>query len=148
MRVIAQNKRARHELEVLDRIEAGIVLLGSEVKSLRAGQLELVDAYLRIDGSEAFLLKARIPPYDHGGYANHEPTRKRKLLLHRREIQRLRARIEQKGLTVVPLKVYFNDHGKVKVELGIGRGRKAFDKRQSIKKRELDRQAKRAMRDG
>ena len=143
---MAQNRKARFELEILDTLEAGIVLQGSEVKSLRAGECEMVDGFVRIESGEAYMHKVRIAEYSHGGYSNHEPTRKRKLLIHKREANQLRVKIEEKGLTIVPLKIYFNAKGKVKVDLAIGRGKKAHDKRRATKdreaKREVDRELK------
>ncbi|NCF98362.1 MAG: SsrA-binding protein SmpB [Planctomycetia bacterium] len=146
MKIVAQNRKARFELEILDTLEAGIVLQGSEVKSLRAGECEMVDGFVRIESGEAYMHKVRIAEYSHGGYSNHEPTRKRKLLIHKREENQLRVKIEEKGLTIVPLKIYFNAKGKVKVDLAIGRGKKAHDKRRATKdreaKREVDRELK------
>ncbi|HCW45398.1 MAG: SsrA-binding protein SmpB [Planctomycetia bacterium] len=146
MKIVAQNRKARFELEILDTLEAGIVLQGSEVKSLRAGECEMVDGFVRIESGEAYMHKVRIAEYSHGGYSNHEPTRKRKLLIHKREANQLRVKIEEKGLTIVPLKIYFNAKGKVKVDLAIGRGKKAHDKRRATKdreaKREVDRELK------
>ena len=146
MKIVAQNRKARFELEILDTLEAGIVLQGSEVKSLRAGECEMVDGCVRIESGEAYMHKVRIAEYSHGGYSNHEPTRKRKLLIHKREANQLRVKIEEKGLTIVPLKIYFNAKGKVKVDLAIGRGKKAHDKRRATKdreaKREVDRELK------
>ena len=146
MKIVAQNRKARFELEILDTLEAGIVLQGSEVKSLRAGECEIVDGFVRIESGEAYMHKVRIAEYSHGGYSNHEPTRKRKLLIHKREANQLRVKIEEKGLTIVPLKIYFNAKGKVKVDLAIGRGKKAHDKRRATKdreaKREVDRELK------
>mgnify|MGYP002640824957 FL=1 len=147
MKIIAQNKRGRFEVAIDETIEAGIVLLGTEVKSLRAGKISLAESFVRIKDREAFLLKANITEYSHGGYSNHEPIRPRKLLMHRREIEKLRVKTEQKGLTIVPLKIYFNDKGRVKLEIGIGKGKKLHDKRQSIKDRESKRQIDRAMKD-
>lgn len=146
MKIIAKNRKARHELHVLDTLEAGISLQGSEVKSLRAGKCEIVDGFVRIDGGEAWLLKVHIAEYSHGGYANHIPTRKRKLLLHRREVNQIRVKVEEKGLTVVPLKIYFNDRGKVKVEIAVGQGKKTHDKRRAKKEKEVQRDIQRALR--
>ena len=148
MKIIAQNRRARHEFEILETLEAGIVLQGSEVKSLRAGKCEIVDGFVRIDQEEAWMLKVHISEYSHGGYSNHEPTRKRKLLLHRREVHQLRVKMEEKGLTVVPLKIYFNEKGRIKVEIAVGRGRKSHDKRRAKKDQEQKREIQRAMRRG
>ena len=148
MKIIAKNRRARYELEILDTLEAGIVLRGSEVKSLRGGKCEIVDGFIRIDADEAWMLKVHIAEYSHGGYSNHEPTRKRKLLIHRREVKQLRAQMEEKGLTAVPLKIYFNEKGKVKVEIAVGRGKKTHDKRRAKKEKEVKRDIQRALRRG
>lgn len=146
MKIIAQNRRARHELHVLDTLEAGVVLQGSEVKSLRQGQCEIVDGFVLIEKGEAWLLKVYIAEYSHGGYSNHQPTRRRKLLLHRREADKLRIKMEEKGQTVVPLKLYFNEKGRVKIELGIGKGKKTHDKRHAKKEKEMKRDVDRALR--
>ena len=145
MKIVAQNRKARFELEILDTLEAGIVLQGSEVKSLRAGECEMVDGFVRIESGEAYMHKVRIAEYSHGGYSNHEPTRKRKLLIHKREANQLRVKIEEKGLTIVPLKIYFNAKGKVKVDLAIGRGKKAHDKRRATTDREATREVAREL---
>ena len=146
MKLIAQNKRARRELEILERLEAGIVLVGTEVKSVRAGKVQLVDAHVVIKNREAWLLKMNIAEYEKGSWTNHEPTRKRKLLLHRQEIRRLKSKIDERGLTLVPLRVYLNARGKVKVEVGLGRGKKFHDRREDIKKRDAERAIRREMR--
>lgn len=145
MKVIAQNKRGRFEIAVEETLEAGLVLTGSEVKSLRAGKISLAESYVKIHDGEAFLLKANITEYSHGGYSNHEPTRRRKLLLHRREIHKLQVKTDQKGLTIVPLKIYFNEKGRVKLEIGVGKGKKLHDKRRSIQDRDTKRQIDRVM---
>jgi SsrA-binding protein len=131
-RVVAENRKARHDYEILDALECGIALVGSEVKSLRAGRMSLDEAYGRVEGDEVWLLGCDIPEYDKANQLNHKPKRQRKLLLHRREIRKFAAQAFEKGLTLVPLKMYFKD-GRVKVLLGIGRGRKAHDKRQKLK---------------
>jgi len=136
--VVAENRRARHDYEVLERLEAGLVLLGSEVKSLRQGGMQLVDSYGEIVDGEVFLVGARIAPYAAASYQNHAPTRRRKLLLHRAEIRRLDGKVRQKGLTLVPLSVYFRA-GRAKVDLALARGRKAYDKRERIQQRDRDR---------
>ncbi len=138
-RLIARNRRAFFNYEILEKIEAGIALRGSEVKSLRDGKLQLGDAYAAFKDGELYLRNAHIAEYKQASYNNHEPARARKLLLHRRELKKLRRRLEEKGLTLVPLAVYFNARGLVKVELGLGRGKKLYDKRQSIAKREAKR---------
>lgn len=131
-RVVAENRKARHDYEILDTLECGIALVGSEVKSLRAGRMSLDEAYGRVEGDEVWLLGCDIPEYDKANQLNHKPRRQRKLLLHRREIKKFASQAYEKGLTLVPLKMYFKD-GRVKVLLGIGRGRQAHDKRQKLK---------------
>jgi len=144
-RLVTENRKARHDYEILETFEAGMVLTGSEVKSLRAGRANLKDSYARIDRGEAFLLNAHISPYAAASHFGHEPERNRKLLLHRSEIDKLNGRIQERGLTVIPLKIYFKN-GRAKVLIGVGRGKKSYDKRESIKKREMERDADRAMR--
>ncbi|MEV4895393.1 SsrA-binding protein SmpB [Nonomuraea sp. NPDC050547] len=139
-KVIAQNKRARHDFHVEDTFEAGLVLQGTEVKSLREGRASLVDGYASIDDGEAWLMNVHIPEYAQGTWTNHTARRKRKLLLHRKEIDKLAAKTKEGGLTIVPLQLYFKD-GKAKVEIGIARGKKDWDKRQTL----ADQQAKREM---
>jgi SsrA-binding protein len=141
-KVVATNRQARFNYEILDTFEAGLVLLGSEVKSLRAGQVQLKDSYADIRQGEMWLEKAHISPYQFAAEGGHEPERPRKLLLHRREIDRLVGRIREEGLTLVPVRIYFVN-GRAKVELGLGKGKKRHDKRQSIvekrQTREMDR---------
>src|SRR5919109_4177120 len=150
-RTIATNRRARHEYEILETIEAGLVLRGTEVKSLRAAGVTFKDSYATIRNGEGWLLGCHINPYSHGTDANHDPERDRKLLLHRREIARLSGRIAERGLTLIPLRMYFK-RGRVKVELGLGRGKKLHDKRATIRERdtqrEMDQAARSAMRAG
>ncbi len=129
---MAENRRARHDYEIIDTLECGIALVGSEVKSLRGGRMSLDEAYGRVDGREAWLLGCDIPEYEKANQLNHAPKRPRKLLLHRREIDRFASRALEKGLTLVPLRMYFKN-GRVKVLMGIGRGRQAHDKRQKLK---------------
>lgn len=131
-KVVSENRRARHDYEILDTLECGIALVGSEVKSLRGGRMSLDEAYGRINGREVWLLGCDIPEYDKANQLNHLPKRPRKLLMHRREIGKFADRALEKGLTLVPLKMYFKD-GRVKVLMGIGRGRQAHDKRQKLK---------------
>ena len=131
-KVVAENRRARHEYEIVDTLECGIALVGSEVKSLRAGKMSLDEAYGRVDGSEVWLIGCDIPEYEKANQLNHQPKRPRKLLLHRREIKRFASLAYEKGLTLVPLKMYFKN-GRVKVLMGIGRGRKLHDKREKLK---------------
>ena len=140
MRVIARNKKARHNYEILEEYEAGIVLKGSEVKSVRAGKVSIVESFARVDGGELWLENMYIAPYDNAsGIFGHEPRRKRKLLMHKNEIKRLAGKLAQKGLTLIPLEVYINDRGLVKVKLGLARGKKKYDKREAIKERDLRR---------
>jgi SsrA-binding protein len=138
IKIIAKNRRAFHEYEIFDRWEAGLVLLGTEVKALRNGRANLGDAYGEIREGEAWLCKMHIGPYEMGNRENHEPFRRRKMLLSRREIRKILPKIEERGLTLVPLKVYFKK-GRVKVELGLGRGKKVHDKRDAKAKKDLDR---------
>lgn len=144
MKVLAANRRARYEYEFLERLTAGITLTGSEVKSVRAGHVKLQDGWVAFEGSEAFLAGVHIAPYENAGYANHDPTRRRKLLLHRRDIARLAAKVAEKGLTVVPIAVGLEGNW-VKVELALAKGKKLYDKRETIRRRELDREAEAAM---
>ncbi len=131
-RVVAENRKARHDYEILDTLECGIALVGSEVKSLRAGRMSLDEGYGRVEGDEVWLLGCDIPEYEKANQLNHKPKRQRKLLMHRREIRKFAAQAFEKGLTLVPLKMYFKN-GRVKVLMGIGRGRKDHDKRQKLK---------------
>ena len=142
---ICKNRKAYFLYLIDETVEAGLVLTGSEVKSLRAGAANLSDSYAQVRGSEAFLMKAHIAPYLNAGRDNHLPERPRKLLLKRREIDRLGGRLREKGLTLVPIELYFKN-GRAKVELGLGRGKKLHDKRESIKEREAKRETARAMR--
>jgi SsrA-binding protein len=135
---VATNRRARHDYEILETVEAGIVLRGSEVKTLREGKASLQDAYATVEGGQA-VLYMQIPAYSHTGYEGHEPTRPRRLLLHRKEIEQLARRVNERGLTLVPLRLYFKSQ-LVKVELGLARGKRAYDKRQSLAKRDAERE--------
>ena len=143
-KLIADNRRARHDYELLDRVEAGIVLTGTEVKSLREGRASLVDGYAAVKDGEVWLHNVHIPEYTQGTWTNHEPRRTRKLLLHRDQIRKLNAKTQESGLTVIPLALYFKD-GYAKVEIGVARGKKSYDKRHSIAEREAKRDAARAM---
>ncbi|MEO9326241.1 SsrA-binding protein SmpB [Nocardioides sp. C4-1] len=138
-KLIAQNKKARHDYAIDDTLEAGLVLQGTEVKSLRQGRASLVDGFVDIDGGEAWLHGVHIPEYSNGTWTNHAARRKRKLLLHREEIAKLERRVSEKGLTVVPLSLYFLD-GRAKVEIGVGKGKKSWDKRHSIAERTAKRE--------
>jgi SsrA-binding protein len=142
---IASNRRARHDFEILETVEAGLVLRGTEVKALRDGRADLKESYARVENGEAWLLGCHVSPYAQGNRANHDPLRPRKLLLHKREIGRLLGKVMEKGLTLVPLRLYFK-HGRVKVELGLARGRKTLDKRHVIREREERREMDRALR--
>jgi SsrA-binding protein len=144
-RPVANNRRARHEYEILESVEAGLVLRGTEVKSLREGQVNFKDSFATIRNNEAWLRGCHISPYSHGTDANHDPERDRKLLLHRREISRLTGKIAERGLTLVPLRLYFKQ-GRAKVELGLARGKKLHDKRSSLREREVRREMDRAAR--
>jgi SsrA-binding protein len=141
--VIAQNRKARHDYTILDTYEAGVALVGTEVKSLRLGRASLVDAYATVDDGEVWLRALHIPEYAHGTWTNHEPRRTRKLLLHRDEIERLIGKIREGGLTLVPLSLYFSD-GKVKCELALAKGKKSYDKRADLARRDADREMARA----
>ena len=144
-RTIATNRRARHEYLILETIEAGLVLRGTEVKSLRAGEVTFKDSYATIRNGEGWLLGCHINPYSHGTDANHDPERDRKLLLHRKEIGRLSARIAERGLTLIPLRMYFKG-GRAKIELGLGRGKKLHDKRATLRERDQRREMDQAAR--
>lgn len=144
-KIIAQNRKARHDYEILATYEAGIVLQGTEVKSLRDGRANLKDAYAAVREGEVWLYGVHISPYSHGNLNNHAPERDRKLLLHRNEIRRLIGKTKETGLTLVPLQLYFKN-GKVKVELALAKGKKQYDKRQAIAKRDADRELARTFR--
>ncbi len=144
IKVIASNRRARRNYAVVETLEAGIALLGSEVKALREGRIDLKDSYALIRGGEAFLIGSYIGPYEFSRDGGHEPERERKLLLHRREIDRIAGQVAEKGLTLVPLQVYLKD-GKVKVEIGLAKGKTSYDKRQTLRDRDHEREMERAM---
>ena len=144
--IAAQNRKARHDYFIEETFEAGIVLTGSEVKSLRSGRASINESYAAPDGNDLFLVNAHIPVYS-ASRDNHEPRRPRKLLLHRREIGKLQGAVQREGMTVVPLAVYFNERGIAKVELGLARGKQSHDKRQDIKSRDWQRQKARLMRE-
>jgi len=139
-RVVCQNRKARHDYEIEEVIEAGIQLLGPEVKSLREGRASLVDSYAKIKKGEVFLYNMHISPYTHAGHVNLDPRRTRKLLLKKREIKRLIGKTEEKGFTLIPTKVYFSPKGWAKVELALAKGKRKYDKRKAIKERELRRE--------
>ncbi len=144
--VITFNRNAFHDYEIDDRVEAGLVLTGTEIKSIRAGHVNIREAYARIERGEAWLWNAHIAPYDQGSHYNHEPVRTRKLLLHRNEIEGLASRVRARGYTLIPLRVYLR-HNKAKVELGLARGKKEFDKRDAIAERDARRDVDRAIRE-
>lgn len=139
---VVTNRKARHDYHVLESIEAGLVLTGTEVKSLRQRRANLTDGYARLDGGEMWLHGMHISPYEQGSYANVDPVRKRKLLLHRDEIRRLAGKVKDKGMTLIPLRVYFRKN-RAKVELGVCRGKKSYDKREDIARRETERDIRR-----
>jgi SsrA-binding protein len=143
-KVVARNKRARHDYHLEGTWEAGIVLHGTEVKSLRAGRASLVDGFVDIDGGEAWMLNVHIPPYSQGSWTNHGSRRKRKLLLHRSEIDKLARRVDESGLTIVPLTLYFSE-GRAKVEIALARGKKTWDKRQALAERQAAREIEQAV---
>jgi len=143
---VARNKRARHDYHILETWEAGVVLSGTEVKSLRQGKANLTDAYATVRDGEVFLLNLHISPYEQGNQFNHEPTRTRKLLLHRKEIRRLIGGVERQGLTLVPLELFFNPRGKAKVTIALAKGKKLHDKRADQRRREDEREMARAAR--
>ena len=142
-KLIAQNRKARHDYIIEDEFEAGMVLVGTEVKSLRAGRANLVDGFAYVDGGEIWLKGVHIPEYNEGSWTNHEPTRARKLLLNRNEINKISNKLKESGLTLIPLSMYFSD-GKAKVEIAIARGRKNYDKRQAIAERDAKRETEKA----
>jgi SsrA-binding protein len=143
-KVTLSNRKAFHDYEILERFEAGIVLNGTEVKSLRQGRASFKDSYARVYNDELWVANFHISPYDHGGYSNHDPLRQRKLLLHKNEIRRLIGKVEERGLTLIPLKVYFKN-GRAKMEIALARGKKVYDKRDDITKRDMSRDAQREL---
>jgi SsrA-binding protein len=144
VKIVCQNRKAYHDYHIEETIEAGIALLGTEVKSLRDGKANLKDSYVLMKEDEAFLLNCHISPYSHGNILNHEPLRTRKLLMHREEIDKLSGKAAAKGYTLIPLKIYFKD-SRAKVEIGVARGKRLFEKRETIKEREAKREIERAM---
>jgi SsrA-binding protein len=144
IKVVATNRKAAHDYFLLDRHEAGLALQGTEIKSIRAGQVSLREAYIQTDGKEAWLVNAHIAPYDPASRFNHDPRRPRKLLLHRREILRLNDKVRQRGFTIIPTKMYLKK-GRAKVEIALARGKRQYDKRRAIAKREADREMSRAI---
>ncbi len=141
---VASNRKAFHDYFILDKLEAGVALLGTEVKSIREGRINLKDSYALIRDGEPFLVNCHISPYSHGNRENHDPLRTRKLLLHRKEIRKLIGKTQEKGLTLVPLRVYLK-RGRIKIELGVARGKKEYDKRETERRKEVDRETRAAM---
>ncbi|NBU85229.1 MAG: SsrA-binding protein SmpB [Sphingomonadaceae bacterium] len=147
VKTVAENRRARYEYFIDDTVEAGIALTGTEVKSLRFGQGSIVESYAEVQDGQVWLVNANIPEFSHGNRFNHEPKRPRKLLLHEREINKLYGAVARDGMTLVPLSIYFNGRGRAKVELALAKGKKAHDKRETIKERDWKREAGRLLRD-
>lgn len=142
IKIVATNRKASHEYFILENFEAGLALQGSEIKSIRAGQISLAEAYIRTDGNEAWLVEAHIAPYEQASIYNHEPRRPRKLLLHKKEIRYLWNEVRQKGVTIIPLKVYLKE-GRAKIEIALAKGKKLYDKRETIAKRDFQREVER-----
>jgi SsrA-binding protein len=141
---VAENRKAFHDFHLIETFEAGVVLLGTEVKAIREGRVNLRDSFARVEDGEVFLYNVHISPYSHRGYADHEPLRRRKLLLHRSEIRKLIGKTVEKGMTLVPIRMYFKD-GRVKIAVSIAKGKKDYDKRETIKNRETDRETRAAI---
>lgn len=146
-KTVAENRRARYDYHIEDKLEAGIALTGTEVKSLRFGEGSIAESYAEVRNGEAWLVNSNVPEFSHGNRFNHEPKRPRKLLLHRREVDKLQGAVERKGMTLVPLSIFFNSQGRAKVELALARGKNAADKRQTTKERDWKREQARIMRD-
>ena len=144
--IAATNRKAFHEYHILDKYEAGMELLGSEVKSLREGNANLKEAYVLIRKGQAWVVGVHISPYSHTGFEGHEPIRDRRLLLHKREIEKIKSSLDQKGLTAVPLQLYFNSKGRAKLKIGIAKGKKIYDKKASIRERDIKRDTQRELR--
>lgn len=143
-RIVAENRKALHDYHILETFEAGVVLQGTEVKSIRDGRVNLRDSFARVEDGEVFIYNVHISPYTHRGYADHEPTRRRKLLLNRQEIRKLIGKTVERGMTLVPLRVYFKN-GRVKIAVSLAKGKQAHDKREAIRKREVDRETRAAV---
>lgn len=146
IKTIATNRKARHEFEIIDTIETGIALVGSEVKALREGKINIQDSHARIEKNEVWLYHVHIPEYKQANYNNHEEYRPRKLLIHRQQIRKLQRQVDEKGMTLIPLSIYFNERNRVKVQLAVARGKKLHDKRESIAKRDAARSLQREFR--
>jgi SsrA-binding protein len=145
-RIVAENRKAFHDYHIIETFEAGVVLQGTEVKAIREGRVNLRDSFARVEDGEVFIYNVHISPYSHRGYADHEPTRRRKVLLHRQEIRKLIGKTVERGMTLVPVKLYFKG-GRVKVALSLARGKQAHDKRETIKRREIDRETRAAVKE-
>lgn len=143
-KVVATNRKARHDYFLLETLEAGIALQGSEIKSIRAGQISLKEAYIRVDGEQAWLVNAHVAPYDPASRENHDPLRDKKLLLHKKEIKKLWDEVRQKGTTIIPLRVYLS-RGRAKVEIAVAKGKRKYDKRQDLKKKDAQREIDRVL---
>jgi SsrA-binding protein len=146
-RIVTENRKARHDYFILETYEAGLSLVGTEVKSLREGKANLRDSFARVENGSVILYNMHISPYQKGGYVNHDPRRPRRLLLHKSEIQKLAGKVQEKGLTLVPLRVYFNERGLAKVALAVARGKKSYDKRDDLARREAKREIERAVKE-
>ncbi len=146
-KIICENRKARHEYYIEETYEAGIVLKGTEVKSLRQGKSNLKDSYARIENGEIYLYNCHISPYTHGNILNHDPLRRRKLLLHKRDIKKLYGKTEERGLTLIPLRMYFSMRGIAKLELAVAKGKKTYDKRETLKRKTAEREMERALKD-
>jgi len=143
---VAENRKAFHDYHILETFEAGVALLGTEVKSIRGGNVNLRDSYARVESGEVWIYNVNVSPYSHRGYADHEPTRRRKLLLHKQEIRKLIGKTVEKGMTLVPTRLYFKD-GRIKVAIGLAKGKKAHDKRETVKRREAERETRAAVKE-
>ncbi len=145
-KIVADNRKAHHDYHLLETFEAGVALLGTEVKAIREGRVNLRDSFARVDDGEVFVFNVHISPYSHRGYAHHEPLRRRKLLLHRSEIRKLIGKTVEKGMTLVPLRMYFKD-GRVKLAIGLAKGKKEYDRRETLKRRVTERETRAAMKE-
>jgi SsrA-binding protein len=145
MAAVVKNRKAFHNFEVLEKVESGLALTGTEVKSLRQGKVSISESYARIKGGELFLINSHIAKYEPAHNANHEPERPRKLLLHKRQLEKIEGKLTEKGLTLIPLSIYFNERGIAKLELGLCRGKRLYDKRETIRRREVERDIARQM---
>jgi SsrA-binding protein len=145
-KIVADNRKAFHDYHILETFEAGVALLGTEVKAIREGRVNLRDSFGRVEGGEIYLHNVHISPYSHRGYSEHEPLRKRKLLLHKQEIRKLIGKTTERGMTLVPLRLYFKE-GRVKVAIGLAKGKKEYDRRETIKRRETDRETRAAVKE-